>query len=332
MAQSHPEAAAIAVRSEEVFCSPEKAQALLAFNTFDGQRPYRPAYAQFLASEMKQGRFKGRQRIEFAVVNGKLVLVDGQHRLSAVIISGVSQLVELVYFEDCTEEDLRRLQATTDAGIVRPLTSRVKALGLGKRLGRTDTQVLWAQNAMRILLAGFNGRLTGRISALDVEAGILEYADGLQLFVGAIAGCPKEMASSIRRAATVAVALITCQDAPHRLGLERTVEFWQGVALGNCDKPGDPRNTLRVDLISMSLHIVDQARLAKHFSVEESVWRIVRCWDAWVKEESILRIQRPAVLPPVRIAYTRFDGSQQPSPTQAESNGQVRSKEKGGRN
>ena len=321
------------IRMESVVVTPEEAKELLKFNTFEYQRRLDPAHVQFLANEMRAGRFKPLQPIEFAELDGRPVLFNGQNCLHAVLDCRLPQYFQLRYHAECTLEQLRLLYSTTDIGQRRTMMQCLKAMGLHTELGRTLKQISWANNSMRVLLAGFNGKLRGEMAVWTAAEGIREYADGLNLFCQAIVGCPREMVAPLTRAATVAVALAACQDAPAQIGVERVLEFWQGTAIDDGLRVGDPRKTLNKDLLNTSPRdVVTPVYMNRRVSIDEAVWRIVRCWDAWVKDESIIYIKRPSVLPAVRIARTRFDGSQQPSPTQAESNGQVRSKEKGGRN
>ena len=315
------------LRTEDVVVTPEMAEELLKFNTFEYQRRCNPARYGFLADEMRAGSFKPLQPIEFAEMDGRPVLYNGQHCLHAVLDCRIPQLFQLRYHEECTLEQLRLLYSTTDIHGVRTMMECLKAMGLHDQMGRTLKQISWSKNCMRLLLAGFNGKVRGEMAVRTVAAGILEYGDGLNLFCAAIAQCPREMVAPLTRAATVAVALATCQDAPAHIGVERVLQFWQGAAIDDGLRVGDPRKTLSRDLLNTSPQaIVTPNYLNRRVHIDEAVYRIVRCWDAWINDESLRRLHRPIVLPPVRIAHTRFDGSQQPSPTQAESNGRVRSK------
>ncbi|MCL4369268.1 MAG: hypothetical protein M1337_08935 [Actinobacteria bacterium] len=317
--------ASCGVKTETIWCTPTEAQRLLRYNTFPGQRAYKTHYAQFLANEIAQGRLLPLERITLAVVDDRPVLLDGQHRLSAIALSGTAQLLEVAYFNVADAEELGRFYAREDAGLPRNETDRTRALGVAALLGVSEGKARRVMSAMKFVTSGFASRPKNRCSSEDLAAAAVEYMDGLRVFSAAVAGSSPAMTAALNRAPVSAVALATCQDGPSRVGLERVIEFWFGVAKVDAGKPGDPRLTLQRYLLFAAPPTGDGYRLVRYESPEGIAWRVARCWGAWVRGENILRIQPPANFFPIRIEATRFDGGQD----KARSNGKGGGKGKG---
>lgn len=82
------------IRTEIVDVTPDIARSFLTKNTAN-YRVYRPRIAQKYADDMINGRWKTNG--ESICFNEKGQLVDGQHRLNAIIMSGVTVQMVVVY-------------------------------------------------------------------------------------------------------------------------------------------------------------------------------------------------------------------------------------------
>lgn len=76
--------------------TPQKAVKLLALN-YAGQRPIKKAYVHQLAQQMREGKFYSMNGQTIVIGEDDNVLYDGQHRLSAIVESGCSQTLLVVY-------------------------------------------------------------------------------------------------------------------------------------------------------------------------------------------------------------------------------------------
>jgi len=88
------------VRMEVV--TPERAKQLLSHN-YDGNRVVRESYVQQLAEVMRQDRFIP-DNGQTIVVGSDGTLYDGQHRLSAVVLSGKTYVFAIAYVSDAKEK------------------------------------------------------------------------------------------------------------------------------------------------------------------------------------------------------------------------------------
>lgn len=318
----------VSVRVQAVWCSPGMARELLGFNTFERQRPYRAWYAHFLANEIEAGRFLPLERIVFVVCPGQdPVLVDGQHRLNAIAMAGEAQLVELIYFEGLNRQEMAQYYARIDGGITRTKPDRIRALGLKEELGLNESKTRVAAGAMGVILAGMKGSGRGRQSPEDIAAGVLDYQEGYRLWLESISGAPEEMRLPFIRASAVAAGIVTCQDAPGRIGEEKAAEFWRGVALDDGLRTGDPRKTLRTDMLVTTRQHANGGRL---ISIDESLWRIARCWNGWLAGDRIVALAHTVRSKRgfIALQQTRFDGgAHDPRKSELE----VEGKQSGGR-
>jgi hypothetical protein len=82
------------MKSETILVTPKVAEEWLAKNT--SNRPLRDNYALFLAEEMVDGRWRQNtgETIKFSKSEK---LLDGQHRLQAVVVSGISIRFDVVF-------------------------------------------------------------------------------------------------------------------------------------------------------------------------------------------------------------------------------------------
>jgi hypothetical protein len=94
----------------DIELTPEKAAVYLKFNTYKAQRALRLPYVEELAGKMLGGLFRGGE-IAFAVLKegAVVLLINGQHVCSAVILSGVT--VICVLFRYRLEDELEVSEA-----------------------------------------------------------------------------------------------------------------------------------------------------------------------------------------------------------------------------
>lgn len=132
------------IKIENITCTPEKASEWLSkFNTHN--RPMKPRNVQSIANDIKAGRWiENGDTIGFDVT-GKLV--DGQHRLAAIALSGIP--VNLIVVRGLPEESFQ----TKDTGARRTARDTLSVLG--------EKNTTSLASAVRFV----HGYLTGQYSA-----------------------------------------------------------------------------------------------------------------------------------------------------------------------
>ena len=133
------EAAAIGMASAYVIqVTPRMAETWLKQNTLEGKgnRKFRKAHARTIAEEMRRGEWKlTHQGIAFGM-SGRLL--DGQHRLSAIVESGTTQ--SILVFIDAPEDTFDNHDRGAMRGIADILAKDAKLTSLGTTLVRLCTR------------------------------------------------------------------------------------------------------------------------------------------------------------------------------------------------
>jgi len=128
----------------KILITPEMAADMLTRN--QGNRTRRPSVARFYAQQMQAGQW--RETHEAIAVDGRGNLVDGQHRLEAIVISGCPQHMWLAtYSDDTTATDLPiDLGLRRTAADVLKIDARAAAIVavIVRRLDRTPQAVATA--------------------------------------------------------------------------------------------------------------------------------------------------------------------------------------------
>ena len=200
--------------------APEEAKTILAkCNTHNRQMSQ--YHVDFLASEMKHGRFKDNGDAIRFDVNGNLI--DGQHRLAACVKSGVP-LVDVIVVLGLDPDAID----TIDSGKKRSASDKVHLRGYAR------SKNLAAVARMR--LAYFNGDIsaTHKYSDLEILKTIEEKKDVL---AEAVSMADKIYNSPLKVMPSVMAAVISLSLEYSR---EKTVEIVDKIASGEDLAAGDP--------------------------------------------------------------------------------------------
>lgn len=130
--------------------TPEMAQEYLATRDPDYERQLRRGRVEGMARDMKDDKFRFiGDPIRFAIVGGNLE--DGQHRLSAVVLSGVPQYFPVVNIP----ADARHV---IDTGAKRTIADMLKKMGIGHGVrGRIMSAIAYKVNAWELGFVGSRG-------------------------------------------------------------------------------------------------------------------------------------------------------------------------------
>lgn len=197
-----------------------------------------------LREMMQRGMWREKDQLDFArLPDGRLILVNGHHRLRAQSESG-QDIIWNIAFHDCANMDaVGSLYHTFDTNVRRRSNSNVLAgVGLAADLGISKLTADALYRAVPVIVGGMKvgphladgARLIDdRLAAcrrLSVEASILE---------ACFKTAPAQMKRKLHGAGVFAVALVTMQ-----ADKQRSSEFWTGVAENDGLRKADPRATL----------------------------------------------------------------------------------------
>jgi hypothetical protein len=223
--------------------SPGTAEHLLT-KVYDHQRKLNNALIERYSGEMKRVEWRDcESAIVIAVRSTGEYLLNGQHRLHAVVASGTTQkfIVRRIPYESDQTMDLA--YANMDRGSNRSIAAQVHAMGLGEGHGFTDRVAKQSITALRLILDNFrpvHAKSRMYLTAPgDMQKAVLGWSNAIYAYHHSLLGAPATVQDWFWRAEVAAVALVTFRYAP-----EKASEFWHKVALHEDILSGSPEHLL----------------------------------------------------------------------------------------
>jgi hypothetical protein len=285
--------------------SAEQAMLWLSNSKYDHQRNLKPDHVSFLAEEMRQEAFKQDTVIEFCSVNSSEWLTDGQHRLAAVVTSGIPQRFVVVRRAMLDDEAVAVDYTRTDKGRPRTIAEDYKTLDLSGELGLTNTQIEKLGAAVQFVNAGFYSGRTLKMHSKPRLALMREYADAAERFFEDAEGAVQTLRHRLDRRATLSVALVTYRYSTSEFG-ELVSRFWRGMIEDDGLRSTDPRkHALR--------HINDAgmsggAAVGRAVTPTYSSRYIAKCFNLFVSGETIKFVKIVDPTQPILILGSPFTG------------------------
>lgn len=265
------------------------AQDILSHNRYDGQRPMRKWWINFLSDQIDSGAFIQDTAIHFASVNGgDPVLVDGYHRLNAIANARKPVRVVEIHHRVKDENDLALLYSRLDQGLKRNFSDVADAWNLIEVTGLDNKTQLNQLNAATNMMKTNWNRLSGLSSTRDLEDSVnsvIEWAGPAKAYFSAVHG--GELGSLVLKAAIMAVGLVTMR---HELSLAH--DFWYQVSNSDGIGKDDPRNRLHK-------WIYDNRTMRGYggksiYSNYQMALVSARCWNAFVNNQTLQKLYIPS--------------------------------------
>jgi ribosomal protein S7 len=250
--------------------SPKEAEFYLNKQNFERNRPIRQSVVKRYAQCMLDGTFLNATSLAFAQIGNRLVLVNGQHRLAAVVTSKKSLDFVTTIYTLQNENELLLLYSAIDIGIDRTLGDSIKAHGVADEIRVSVLEASRLAVAARLLVAGLTStigtsrhKLMSRAYADDITRARSWAKEGRAYF-DCVRGCPRYMGNVMKRAPLVASGIWTFRHQP-----AKAQEFWFEVSHLASVTPDDPRRRLHntfVDVLLTNNHGVgdDTPRTTPH--------------------------------------------------------------------
>lgn len=216
--------------------TPAQAAEWLSFNTMN--RPVRQAHVDFLASEMRQGRFANTAEIHLFATEGKRFVSNGQHTMLAIIEYGQPVQVTVRRSSGTSDELKVIMTVGHDKGIARTTHDSFVFYGADNDPDIVSSHINKMAAAIRFAKRNFGvtAHAVGRVSDIYIIETLPAWKPEYLKLRDAIMPCTSDMRNSIMRSDALSVALLTFYFQP-----QKAHEFWSGVASGaNLDKY-DPR-------------------------------------------------------------------------------------------
>ncbi len=221
------------------------ARRILDERVYERQRPVAKHGVALWAEMLRRKSFHQDHQIWFGLLNGRLHLIDGQHRLRAVAESGVQAAFQVMIWNISTEADLHEAYTCFDrVGRPRSLSEVLNAHGISEMYGLTKGGAREVFRAALLIRYNFDPphqNLDPIAIRNDQER--LKYAEPLWAIAAEyeklIRPAPATLRKRLFSSQVLAVALLTLIHQ-HELA----VVFWRELAKDDGLRTGDGRKTL----------------------------------------------------------------------------------------
>lgn len=306
LAMADPSAAAdallplhLAVREGRRVFGPSLAERALTEAHYDGQRKTYEHHVVLLADMMRRGKWSEGSQIAFARLGERLYLVNGRHRMHAVIASQRDIEFQVLIVDVQTMEEVAGLYYHFDVATrTRGTTEVLNAVGAADAYGLSKGAAKAVYGAVALIGNGLVApsylRDPVRVRSVDhrLDAAKPWWPFGAQ-YESVIAPAEYATKKKLLRPGCVAVGMLTLKHQP-----ELAVAFWDGVAKNDGLRRGDPRHAFLSDLTNRAVGSGSQAQTI-----------IVPCaaWNAFYERKTITHIKVTSTSVP-RLLGTPFDG------------------------
>lgn len=273
------------------------ARQILTECEYPRQRQLNDDRALLLASAMEQGTFLPNTQLAFCRLGSALYLVNGQHRLTAVVLSEQAQTFRIEIYECSSMADVDAAYCRFDQpGGQRSLTQVSRSLGLhddgDDPSGLKPSTAALLLRATPLLMIGMKRippvqrpRHTRDLDrkkdvALTWKPWAIDYQVCLQSGIS-------NKTARFRTGSVFAVALITL-----RYQNERAKPFWSHALRDSGLMEGDPRHTLHS-------HFLSAKKAKTEYDLAEAA---AHAWNAWFSKRNITLIK--TLGGPIRLAGT----------------------------
>jgi hypothetical protein len=298
--ETQPPAVESLVTAGRMTITPELAQRITSERNYARQRRLHSPSVQWWAEKLRRGTFAEGMQVWFVLVDGRIYLVDGQHRLHGVAASGIPASFQVEIIEGASADDVHEAYTWFDRG---PTRKRSAAEAMNAIFDHdehriTKAMALTVRGAALLLHFHFD---PPHASADPVAVGDdherLHYAapywPAAEAYERIVNRAPGSVRKRLRNPQIAAVALATLKEQP-----KAATEFWGGVAENDGLRKGDPRHTL---LVWLSEHRFNESG-SNTAAVAASL-----AWNSYYEGRAHTSLKVGAAKG-VRIAGTNFRG------------------------
>lgn len=281
------------VKVDKVCVTPEMAQSWLSAHNFDGQRRMRTSQVIYLASEMKNGTFLPYTTIEFVFKDGQKHLTNGQHRLAAIVRSGISQLFIVVERVARNSDDVGMIYGLTDINLRRTVADLTSAIHLENETGLSRTQLNELGACVTFMQNGFHRPKSRNVDRSALVDSIREHAEFAKEYYETIAGAAGSVRHSLGRAATLSIGIVTYRYAYKVYG-SRVDEFWRGAAFDDELKASDPRKLAYQHFLMTTMPTGGYRTIRRGGQImgaSESARYVATCYNKFIQGDKVTLIR-----------------------------------------
>lgn len=222
------------------------------------QRPTTPSVVNRYALAMQNGEWIDGKPMMLAYLSEdtkKKFLVDGQHRLRAIVQSGTVEQFVVTEVQCNTEDDIAQAYYTTDRNRGRSYNDAYRTTGIGEKYGLAKTEVNKLGAALRFLMVDFVRTPEKTYAVTDgmILDAIGTYINAIRMYLDTTRKAPAHISTPMRRAAPFALGIATFHYATTIYGEDRVTQFWDGIATDDGLRSGDPRKVAVIHLTNTAM-------------------------------------------------------------------------------
>lgn len=280
------------LRARVTKITPERAASLLETLAFERQRNIMAAHVEYLLAMMQVGELTDLliQEVEFP--NGRKVLVDGYHRLTALVQYGRPLLAVIVTHRVNDEHDLAMRYAKIDRPSTRKPRDMLRAFGVDQESELTAKMLSTVNAGVAILMSDFSkhGAVVGQKSLIQRTDATRGWLPEGRAYASCLAGSSNEVSMMLSRAPVTAIALATLRYQP---GPAET--FWSRIAAEDGLPKDSPEARLLAYLRTNRVARVGQGLYCRY---------VATAWNAYYTNRTLklLKVYDPSA--PVSLAGT----------------------------
>ncbi len=218
--------------------APEQATFWLEKYEYIFQRPIRQWWVDYLAREMRKGRFEPTAILMFAInkEDGKRYNLNGRHTMQAIIKSQLPQKVIVISYVRDNLMQIRKLYTTIDKNLKRTIKDDILALNLPEINGLNVSDLIRIQSALKFITSRFNHSQMSRKFGYNDQDIINLIPQWIEYYTNYKKAISKSNLI-LTNAALVSMGIIT-----FKFDSINATNFWTNIALGT----SNPKSAERV--------------------------------------------------------------------------------------
>jgi hypothetical protein len=261
---------------------PQEAAQMLDTMKYEYQRNIDRSHVAALVNEMIADRFIKGTTIRIAYLDGEAHIIDGQHRLSAVVSSKKPQIFTVIEETAPDADHIAWAYGNIDTGRVRSASDLYRPMGLHAQLDLTSRQINALSAAVDIIFGGMIRVTKVKRSSKSEKMRLMElYAPFMKEYNAIVSHAPSTIA--IRRAYVVAVGVLSLRFSTSSPNGASTSLFWRGVATDDRLESKDPRKVVHKHLMLTTMR---GDAFGTRVSSAYGARYIATCYNAYMKGES----------------------------------------------
>jgi len=273
----------------ETLIDKELADYWLTYCQYEGQRDLKKDRVLFFAAEMERGNFQPTTVIAFAVVGDKEYLINGQHTLKAIWVSGKSQRLPVKKYYVDDHGEIAQLYTHFDIPVIRSYADMYSAYSLSEKYSLSNKTINYLGSAVNFISRGLEitNKHKNQFSRMNTLALLDEWYHYAKRYNSIVSNKMRTgLGKRLFSVPCFAMGLITVKHQP-----EVAQNFWYEVATGDIKETHSPTRLLRELLLSSALSTSTKAsRKTKILTRFDVVNSVAICWNAFFEKRRIQKI------------------------------------------